>query len=151
MKKYLFFLLLFAYSLPQFSQEIRGTVYYLNSDKTPAYGVQITAKGSVGDVSNTDGNYVLKFAKNYPVGTTVYPKVGNKLILKGKKTEEIELVNVEKLEAINIPSDPTLAPIRIIVCKKGERKKVASIVYNTIQRDQEKHMIKSTWWFKFNT
>jgi len=132
--------MLFALSWNTFSQsKIIGTVVYLNSGRKPAVGVEIKAKGSSGDYSKSEGDYILNFPHN-KAGTTVYPEIGDEIVINGSKIEKIELVNNEKLEVVNLPIDPTLSPLKIIVCPKGFRDKAAKNYYNII-RTEEKSII----------
>ncbi|WP_299524859.1 tetratricopeptide repeat protein [uncultured Lutibacter sp.] len=140
MKVNITILMLFVLSWNAISQsKIIGSVVYLNSGKTPAVGVEIKAKGSSGDYSKSEGDYILNFPHN-KAGTTVYPEIGNEIVLNGTKIKKIELVNADKLEAVNIPSDASRAPLKIIVCPKGFRDEAAKKYYNII-RTEEKSII----------
>lgn len=78
-------------SLSAYDQsKIVGNVVYLNSQKQPAVGVEITADGSSGDTSKDDGNYVLNFPNNR-AGTTVYPKIGSEIVLNGLAIKKLKL------------------------------------------------------------
>jgi len=140
MKINLTILMLLAFSWSIFSQsKIIGTVVYLNSGKKPAVGVEINAKGSSGDYSKSDGDYILNFPHS-KAGTTVYPEIGDEIVINGAKIKKIELVNIEKVEVINLPVDPTSSPLKIIVCPKGYRDQAAKKYYNII-RTEEKELL----------
>ncbi len=142
MKMKFTFLMLLALSWNTFSQsKIIGTVVYLNSGKKPAVGVEIIAKGSSGDYSKSEGDYILNFPHN-KAGTTVYPEIGNEIVINGSKIKKIELVNSEKLEAVNLPLEPTSAPLKIIVCPKGYRDEAAKKYYKIIRTEEKRILNK---------
>lgn len=142
MRSIIIILLLTFSSINILSQtKIIGNVVYLNSKKQPAIGVEITAFGSSGDTSKDDGNYVLNFP-NTRAGTTVYPTIGDEIVINGKTIKKIELVNTEKLKTVNIPSDPNKAPLKIIVCPKGYRTNAAQAYYKIIKSSSENEKVK---------
>ena len=129
-------------SINVFAQsKIIGKVVYLNSKKQPAIGVEIAAYGSSGDTSKDEGIYILNFP-NTKAGTTVYPQIGDEIVINGKTIKKIELVNVEKLKAVNIPSNPNKSPLKIIVCPKGYRNIAAQVYYKTIKSSSDKELSK---------
>lgn len=117
--------------------EIKGKVVYLNSGRKSAEGVYISAKGSNGTYSKSNGVFTLTFP-TYSIGTTVYLKVGTKLILNSKESQEIELVNVEKVSSINIPIDPSKSLLKIVVCPKGYRNEAALRYYKLIKSSSKR-------------
>lgn len=121
--------------------KIIGEVVYMNSGKKRAVGVEINAKGSSGCFSRGDGSFTLNFP-HLGSGTTVYPKIEYKIILEGKIIQEIELVNVEKLEWVNIPEVPKLAPLKIIICTKGFRDLAAQKYYKILKTGARQKLSK---------
>lgn len=124
-------------SLSAFGQgSIKGTVYYLNSNKLAAQGVAIKATGSNGAYSKSDGSYTLKFPHK-KAGESVEVSIGDKLLI-GEEFKPIELVNKDILERVNIPLHPDLSTLRIIVCPKGFRDFIAQKYYNIIKTSADK-------------
>ena len=142
MKIYITILTLLALSWNTFSQsKIIGTVVYLNSGKKPAVGVEIKAKGTSGDYSKSEGDYILNFPHS-KAGTTVYPEIGDEIVINGSKIKKIELVNSENLETVNLPLEPSTAPLKIIVCPKGYRDEAAKKYYNIIRTEERRILNK---------
>lgn len=127
-----------------FSQsKIIGTVVYLNSGKKPAVGVEISAKGSSGAYSKSEGDYILNFPHT-KAGTTVYPIIGDEIVINGSKIKKIELVNQENIEVVNIPLNPNSAPLKIVVCPKGYRDEAAKKYYKIIRTEENRILSKKS-------
>lgn len=136
----LFFSLVLLGSLTGFSQsKIIGEVVYMNSNSTPAVGVHITAKGSNGAYSKSDGTFVLNFPSSSP-GITVYPSIGGVRVIDGEKSEDIELVNEGEIRWINIPKNPNQEKLKIVVCPKGFRDEIAQKYYGIIKTESKRQL-----------
>lgn len=139
MSRLLFISLLMLQQLLGFSQsKIIGEVVYMNSNSTPAVGVHITAKGSNGAYSKSDGSFVLIFPY-LEVGTTVYPNIENEIVL-NDVTTQIEIVNSEELKWINIPKNPNQEKLKIIVCPRGYRDDLAKKYYGIIRTESDRQL-----------
>lgn len=138
MKRSLIIILCSIAPISVFAQgKIKGKVVYLNSGKKPASGVEVKAEGSNGDYSKTDGAYTLQFPSK-KAGHTVKIEVGNEIILNGNKTKKIEVVNTEKITAVNIPTNLSSYDLKIIVCPAGARNTAAQHYYKIIKTSSEK-------------
>lgn len=121
--------------------KITGSVVYQNSNFTPAVGVKVNANGSNGAFSKSDGGYTLEFP-HYEAGATIYPRIGEDNVTTDAKGKEVELVNAKELEFVSIPKNPTLAPMRIVVCPKGERDLAAQKYYRIIKVESDRQLIE---------
>ena len=117
--KQILFLLLTAVSISAFGQsKIVGHVYYQSSGSKPAVGVKVSADGSNGDYSKSEGDYTLEFPHLYP-GAKTDPYLGENNFIVDIEGTELELSEKSVLISALIPIDPLEAPLDIIVCTKG--------------------------------
>ncbi len=123
--------------------KLQGTVYYMNSNKTPAFNVKVKAIGANGDHSNSNGHYELYFP-HLDKGKITEISIGdqiNEKIVDGNG-EEIEMVN--NIRSVIIPEDPNAFSYNIIICKKGERDLAARKYFGILKNASEKDLEEKT-------
>lgn len=123
------------------AQEIIGNVYLQSSGWTGVEGIQVNGTGSNGDLSKGMGEFTLKF-NNLKFADVVDVSIGNGEIAIDKKGNEWELVNLDKLENVAIPNNSSDAPLKIIICPKGQTHQVATNYYKPIKKNVDEQRDK---------
>ena len=124
------------------NNSLSGKALFLNSGKTPAAGVKISASIILDSITinanpvytASDGSYTLVFPRAVP-GHVVTLKVGDK----DGRGEAIEIVNEEELRICQIPEEPSEA-FDIIICKKGERDAAAQRYYKIFKTSADREL-----------
>lgn len=129
-------------TLAQDNQLLNGKVYYLNSESTPAVGVEVSGKVYGNEVANVvfskeDGSYQLVFPEAR-VGHRVDLNVGDK----NAKGETLEIVNDAEVSWCLVPARSSEV-FEIIVCRKGERDEAAMKYYRILKSAREKELERS--------
>ncbi|MBC7777475.1 MAG: tetratricopeptide repeat protein [Phycisphaerae bacterium] len=118
---------------------LQGTVSFLNSKSRPAVGVKISAFGATGVYSDDAGMFRLEFSSKVP-GDKVNIIIGSN----DKDGVALELVNVEAIAQVRIPSNPEEDIVEIIVCRVGQRNDAAlrynDLIVKTINETMERRL-----------
>ena len=119
--RHIYFIVFCLLQLFSFSQNnvLSGKVLFLNSNKTPAIGVEVSGKVGENDstlvYTNQEGSFQLVFP-NYKEGQKISLRIGKI----DNTNQKIEVVTTEKLEIYNLSNIPP-QEFNIIVCKERER------------------------------
>ncbi|MCB0375760.1 MAG: tetratricopeptide repeat protein, partial [Sinomicrobium sp.] len=120
---------------------LKGRIYFLNSHKTPAVGVEVS--GHVREMGSTncaytdsEGRYTLVFPRD-AAGRLVNLDIGTT----DSNGQAIEVVNGRELQICRIPEDPA-EEFHIIVAKKGERDIIARKYYRIIKTSADEALEK---------
>ena len=134
-KEYAIILLFFFVFASIRAQEITGTVYYHNSNRKPAKGVEISASGCNPVYSKDDGTFILKCAAyNQIIELGIGSKDGNnqnitltnsddlnRLIIKKNEVQQHIKIYVAVTETLNEKTAKTLARLEKNLFQKVER------------------------------